>query len=83
MSGGGGAHGQRAREQYSHDDVERIRQRAERRVREKDEEIAKLKQKLDTSTKDLKKMSDHSKHQSQELFKLKVRLIEECGALQV
>ena len=72
VSGGGGAHGQRAREQYSHEDVERIRQRAERCVREKDEEIANLKRKLDTAAKELKNISDHSKHQSQMLFELKV-----------
>ena len=85
MSGGGGTHGWKAREQYSHDAVERVRER-DKLIREKDEEIARLKRHLDTAAKDLRKVSDHSKHQSQEMLKLKVKLqylAEGCRALMI
>ena len=60
-------------------DVEHIRER-EKHIMEKDEEIAKLKRQLDTAAKDLKKVSDHSKHQSQELLRLKVSAQVQCNS---
>ena len=48
-------------------------------IQDRDEEIAQLRRQLDATAKDLKKVSDHSKHQSQELFRLKVSAQVQCN----